>query len=783
MSTSSFSLPSASGVVSLLNEARDTKQSNGHHINSSFEDFRPGMPDRESSSSSSLQSPPSFGGGTGSSSDTGKDSLASTLTTLTDSSTDSIENGRLGDIKALRRQLQSNTFADIKGLSKKREGGGDGAMSSSETSQNGDDSNVPSSKKHRSKEALVRSESKSGVKEEDGQAPQMLDQERLAASPKPMNGHPSVTREETKRNVPMNMHKATSMSENDDANRLGGIDTTSQSSTPGGKRRYPCAHPGCDKTFSTSGHAARHNRIHTGSKPYRCTFPGCNASFSRQDNSLQHYRTHVLHPKSRANGIHTSFHDSTSSLESISNNGYHSPLGGLDAETEATVRMGRKALEEGTAIAVVHEIVDDSGRKGEAVQRMVGQPRGSRRGSTSSNSRSINGRRDHRRSSRSHAHAGGYLPDEGGDGDGEDDLSVGTSFSRSASFQLPPPSSIHSSSYQYPPPPPPPSHQYYPSQHQEQCHVNQFSDHSGMEDPWSQKAMSYPPPSQAYLPQRITPQSNMFTNPSTAPAPIQTHRSYMYGHGSPAWHSSHERPLSASASSESNRYDVALYDRVHPAYGTSTTRGPPDDISDPHNHMDGSIFSPDSSFAYDHRRSHSLGLHGRHQSRLQSNGQERGSSGPYPHQVEGSHSLLSSPGNRSTSRLSRSNDEALSLLPAKPVTRAPYSNLSTNGMSLGNSSIISPIQKGMQSRLSTKEMQLPLPSLSKLPCSSDRSTNAMNPTTPSEDIKMNRSTDHLPSNLNGSSSNLNLLPPLIEGGGGGGGGRNLPPLRTSPHSL
>ncbi|PWN52832.1 hypothetical protein IE53DRAFT_304731, partial [Violaceomyces palustris] len=56
---------------------------------------------------------------------------------------------------------------------------------------------------------------------------------------------------------------------------------------------YPCQHPGCDKTFSTSGHAARHNRIHTaGQKPYRCTFPGCKARFSRQDNSLQHYRTH-----------------------------------------------------------------------------------------------------------------------------------------------------------------------------------------------------------------------------------------------------------------------------------------------------------------------------------------------------------------------------------------------------------------------------------------------------------------------------------------------------------
>jgi hypothetical protein len=34
--------------------------------------------------------------------------------------------------------------------------------------------------------------------------------------------------------------------------------------TVDGKKRYPCGHPGCNKTFSTSGHAARHSRIHAG---------------------------------------------------------------------------------------------------------------------------------------------------------------------------------------------------------------------------------------------------------------------------------------------------------------------------------------------------------------------------------------------------------------------------------------------------------------------------------------------------------------------------------------
>ena len=56
----------------------------------------------------------------------------------------------------------------------------------------------------------------------------------------------------------------------------------------GGKKRYPCPFPGCDKTFSTSGHSSRHSRIHTGEKPYRCSYPGCNAQFSRYDLSLIH---------------------------------------------------------------------------------------------------------------------------------------------------------------------------------------------------------------------------------------------------------------------------------------------------------------------------------------------------------------------------------------------------------------------------------------------------------------------------------------------------------------
>ncbi|KAF7726769.1 hypothetical protein EC973_008457 [Apophysomyces ossiformis] len=78
------------------------------------------------------------------------------------------------------------------------------------------------------------------------------------------------------------------------------IKSQQQQQTLAGRRKYHCSEPGCNKSFTTSGHLARHNRIHTGEKNFHCLHPGCPSRFSRQDNMMQHYRTH-LSPKSRKN--------------------------------------------------------------------------------------------------------------------------------------------------------------------------------------------------------------------------------------------------------------------------------------------------------------------------------------------------------------------------------------------------------------------------------------------------------------------------------------------------
>ncbi|KFZ23921.1 hypothetical protein V502_01601 [Pseudogymnoascus sp. VKM F-4520 (FW-2644)] len=65
--------------------------------------------------------------------------------------------------------------------------------------------------------------------------------------------------------------------------------------TASGTKRYHCRCAnavGCEKTFTTSGHASRHSKIHTCEKGIQCGFAGCPKKFTRADNMKQHLETH-----------------------------------------------------------------------------------------------------------------------------------------------------------------------------------------------------------------------------------------------------------------------------------------------------------------------------------------------------------------------------------------------------------------------------------------------------------------------------------------------------------
>lgn len=96
-------------------------------------------------------------------------------------------------------------------------------------------------------------------------------------------------------------------------------------------RRYACH---CGKSFTTSGHLARHTRIHTGEKNYQCPEPACGARFSRQDNCMQHFRTHQSPASKRGIG---SSSGSGSSGRKRASAGAHA----LDALANVAISEGR----------------------------------------------------------------------------------------------------------------------------------------------------------------------------------------------------------------------------------------------------------------------------------------------------------------------------------------------------------------------------------------------------------------------------------------------------------
>jgi hypothetical protein len=72
-----------------------------------------------------------------------------------------------------------------------------------------------------------------------------------------------------------------------------------------GPKRYPCRYKDshhCEKTFTTSGHASRHSKIHIAEKAVNCTHPSCSKKFTRSDNMKQHLGTHNKHNRDRSRG-------------------------------------------------------------------------------------------------------------------------------------------------------------------------------------------------------------------------------------------------------------------------------------------------------------------------------------------------------------------------------------------------------------------------------------------------------------------------------------------------
>jgi len=97
---------------------------------------------------------------------------------------------------------------------------------------------------------------------------------------------------------------SSSMSDYDHHNGL--LPATSPSPASDRRRRHPCKYRhthGCEKTFTTSGHASRHSKIHTAEKAVACSYPDCSKKFTRADNMKQHLETHYKDHKPRQSAV------------------------------------------------------------------------------------------------------------------------------------------------------------------------------------------------------------------------------------------------------------------------------------------------------------------------------------------------------------------------------------------------------------------------------------------------------------------------------------------------
>ncbi|EME50223.1 hypothetical protein DOTSEDRAFT_68933 [Dothistroma septosporum NZE10] len=92
---------------------------------------------------------------------------------------------------------------------------------------------------------------------------------------------------------PQNAVYRGSNSPSSEPSRVSTVSQQSNNKNQPKKNQYPCPmakQVGCTDFFTTSGHAARHAKKHTGKKDAFC--PECNKAFTRKDNMEQHRRTH-----------------------------------------------------------------------------------------------------------------------------------------------------------------------------------------------------------------------------------------------------------------------------------------------------------------------------------------------------------------------------------------------------------------------------------------------------------------------------------------------------------
>lgn len=97
-------------------------------------------------------------------------------------------------------------------------------------------------------------------------------------------------------------------------------------------RKHICPVPNCFKSFTRSGHLARHIRSHTSEKLFVCPVDNCGLGFTRSDALREHSRTHFARSRSRKSSaeVGQDINDkaastSTSCSSSNSNSVSHSP--------------------------------------------------------------------------------------------------------------------------------------------------------------------------------------------------------------------------------------------------------------------------------------------------------------------------------------------------------------------------------------------------------------------------------------------------------------------------